>query len=718
MDNKTYVELHRDTMELALSQAVNDVISTKPADPLMTMAQAMLSTAATSAGEATSVEGRIEALRAFVLMTSAALRDASSTIIELQTSEGAASNRTGFLRSLMEQVGRKPERTWQDEWVAARAETNRIRAFHKEPHRSAPEYVREKEPIESRQTTFAKDIQALEAAGWPHDEAEAFVLISNCLDTAVAAALKEDSPRHAACTYVLCGALFRAAQRQVAAREGSEEAPPMRRCYKNLHGDMSLALADPAWAGLEQADRTGFCGLTSAAPVLAFDDPGCFTPEGFAIEINTKYKPVDSDVVCFESAPPDDHGAHEAVWVAKHKAAFPPNTLFRLVGVEPSFEVTFDAPGDGDGEPTTTKTVRVNRRLLRVRAVYRAPEDAAATLDASAGGKFAQAAGPLQYADRAAYIKGLERELVSAPVLSMRDEFGRDVTWVDWRGVSYSSRAEWAYVTGPAEAKRECTPGTRDEHNAGVTPEGFREKANARIRAALEGKSSTVTGQMPLEYAQLTLEEVLAVRLYSGPAYQLINGFLRQLSPLRGEHRVALVRDPLLSYAATVGHLCDAVRKLAAATPADEADTPLYRGVRGELAPGFWAPDDSGMVCATDTAFMSTSRVRSTPIAYMGSGHNVLWELLPSGPSDGAYHRGADISLLSQFGGEAEVLFPPMTMLVVMKSSASKKGSTKTLTAEAAAAGGADDARFKLEVVNDEADGWKFMSIKVRPCFV
>ena len=33
-------------------------------------------------------------------------------------------------------------------------------------------------------------------------------------------------------------------------------------------------------------------------------------------------------------------------------------------------------------------------------------------------------------------------------------------------------------------------------------------------------------------------------------------------------------------------------------------------------------------------------------------------------------------------------------------------------------AGGADDARFKLEVVDDEADGRKFTSIKVRPCFV
>jgi hypothetical protein len=39
--------------------------------------------------------------------------------------------------------------------------------------------------------------------------------------------------------------------------------------------------------------------------------------------------------------------------------------------------------------------------------------------------------------------------------------------------------------------------------------------------------------------------------------------------------------------------------------------------------------DEQGMVVATDTAFMSTSRARSTPLAYMGDGENVLWELQP-----------------------------------------------------------------------------------------
>ena len=43
-------------------------------------------------------------------------------------------------------------------------------------------------------------------------------------------------------------------------------------------------------------------------------------------------------------------------------------------------------------------------------------------------------------------------------------------------------------------------------------------------------------------------------------------------------------------------------------------------------------------MCATDTAFMSTSRQRETPIKYMGLGDNVLWELEPGEETDGAYH--------------------------------------------------------------------------------
>ena len=49
----------------------------------------------------------------------------------------------------------------------------------------------------------------------------------------------------------------------------------------------------------------------------------------------------------------------------------------------------------------------------------------------------------------------------------------------------------------------------------------------------------------------------------------------------------------------------------------------------------------------------------------MGHEENVLWCLQPQMESDAAYHRGADVSLLSQFSGEQEVVFPPATMFAV-----------------------------------------------------
>ena len=51
------------------------------------------------------------------------------------------------------------------------------------------------------------------------------------------------------------------------------------------------------------------------------------------------------------------------------------------------------------------------------------------------------------------------------------------------------------------------------------------------------------------------------------------------------------------SYAATVGHICRAIRKLAAVATEEEATAPLWRGVRGELERAFWLPDAHGMVC-------------------------------------------------------------------------------------------------------------------------
>ena len=149
--------------------------------------------------------------------------------------------------------------------------------------------------------------------------------------------------------------------------------------------------------------------------------------------------------------------------------------------------------------------------------------------------------------------------------------------------------------------------------------------------------------------------QVLSIRLYTGPAYQPINEFLRQLAVLRGAYRTDVARSPTRTFAATIGHLCRAIRKLAAIATPEEANTPLYRGVRGELPNHTWVADSSGIVCVVDTAFMSTSTQRQTPIHYMGrGGKNVLWELRAKSESDVAFHCGASVGALSQFAAEKE----------------------------------------------------------------
>ena len=77
---------------------------------------------------------------------------------------------------------------------------------------------------------------------------------------------------------------------------------------------------------------------------------------------------------------------------------------------------------------------------------------------------------------------------------------------------------------------------------------------------------------------------------------------------------------------------------------------------------------------------MSTSRSREAPIAYMsGDGQNVMWTLHPQMESDTAYHYGADISMISQFGEEKEVLYPPCTMLQVQRLKRGERKRTSTL---------------------------------------
>ncbi len=151
----------------------------------------------------------------------------------------------------------------------------------------------------------------------------------------------------------------------------------------------------------------------------------------------------------------------------------------------------------------------------------------------------------------------------------------------------------------------------------------------------------------PARAAKLLLAEVAGVRLYTGPMYKLYN------SVLRARQRGA--------YVTTLHAINSAILKLARQTKA----CTVYRGVNGGVLPSeFWEENEHGVRGGVDLAFMSTTTERGVALGYMAQGKataaRMLFEIRM-----GMIDRGADVAHLSQFPGENEILFAPLTGLEV-----------------------------------------------------
>lgn len=702
-----YVAAHKAKLEAAISRALARTFKEQPTDPLQRLVEllqcelpphkslagiqaqiAQLSAQLKAlAPEAEERAGGVEELRASLVASQNVVAQARAGVDQV-VKVAPPTSRSGHLRTLEELIGPPPARSWKDEWDGWQAE---MRGASHDPEKFGVEvYIawgRGEGPL--KKGWVHQHIEEVRSFGWPREAAELWRLLTLGRPM-FARALRERDSCYAASTYALCEVLFRQRQRQV--REGVQAEVP-HAFYRHLDDPTgalrahSLVADDPAWARIETPDATGFRGLTCSATLLVDSGPESFAEGGFCHPQMTGTATADAPVVLFESAPDDALGAHSPVLTGEHYAIFPPNTLFRLKRVEAPG--TWEAPGG----------VRPRQRLLVVSATYQKPREGAA--GGLHGGKLCESVVTLQYGSRDQFVRGLD-DILARPSLSMAQEFARDHSWLDWRGAAYSLRGEWAYVNGPAACTPGCTPGTRDANNDGKMPRQFQDEANALIRSRRAEGCGVAMGERD---AFLTLDEVLAVRLYSGPSYQPINAFLRAVATLRGDFRTGLAEHAGLTFAATVRCIIQAIRKLSAITTPAEACEPLWRGVRGELPPSFWLPDKAGMVAAVDMAFMSTSRNRQTPIDYMGEGDNVLWALQAQAESDAGYHRGADIGLLSQFAAEAEVLFPPCTMLTVQSSSKRESVSAP----DGAPRGGAP--------MLQEGDR-RFLSIEVLPTFV
>jgi len=581
-----------------------------------------------------------------------------------------------------------PDRNWQGEWVQMALEQNRWLRDQGVPIRDdmlTEAGILQRDSIEVVQTKFQEDIDDRVAHGFTLEEAQAFTVLVQ-RRRVLALSLRESSGRYCASIYKLLEVLYA----QVERVQTDQRAPgggDIPKCYRNVYGKGGLVHDEPRWGELFDAakkgakyDRNGFCGVTSSAVIEGWTKKECFVPEGFRHCFKDRetgpgeYKYCDAaecagPIVCFKSRGRGerDELMHAGIRTDSQRICFPPHTLFRLREIkEPG---TWCAEVDG-------VDVRPEQWLLVVTATYRPPPSVtsrfpvavvgrspSAVVGRSPSGSVGKLVGSkatLRYGDRESYVAGIE-DITANPVLTIEQEFCREgFEFTDYAGVLYRLQDEYEYVVGTAKRKEDCTPGIRDEQHDGWTLDEFLSVANKRIASR-----RTPTSERPEGHAYLSEEEVIAVRLYTGPSYIVINDFLRQIGTLNGTLRRALATHPAHTFAATVGHLCSAIRKLSAAATADEAQRTLYRGVRGELDRSFFSRDRLGMVVATDATFMSTSTERATPLQYMSAEKNVMWRLRANPETDDGYHYGADVSILSQFARENEVLFPPCTMLAV-----------------------------------------------------
>ena len=502
--------------------------------------------------------------------------------------------------------------------------------------------------------------------GWTQKNAEIFLLLGSA-SNAISRSIRDRDSRYAASAYAVCGALYAASRADV-----QKKVPPMM--YRHRRGPFSVSEDEPAWDSLDKPDELGFRGVTSSSLVMVDNIPLCFSEQGYSARVaethRLLYKLMDSDIIGFESGPDDEQGAHSVIITTSPKnGCFPPNTQFRYK--EEFAPGTWEAPGG----------VYPMQRLIVVTATYHPPTvDAAgkvSQLVAEGLPRFCTSVVSLTFGKPEAFFLGLDN-LTHKPILSMSDEFARDYEWGAWDGSSFSLRAEWAYVTGEATPSTLGCWGERDPLSAGKLPEDFQSDINTFI---FERRRSGL-GSMSGDRAPLTRDEVLALRLFTGPAYIPINAFLRRISKLVGEYRDVLAQHPQYTFAATVGHICRAIRKLVDVASPEESKQSLWATMRGKVPSSLWDPDESvfpgvsraGII--VDTGFFCASQSKDEVIKSMqhgDGGSNVLWEIRQSPENEEGQHCGANVRILAQFPTNQDVIFAPGTMLQVVDLGASKK---------------------------------------------
>jgi hypothetical protein len=196
---------------------------------------------------------------------------------------------------------------------------------------------------------------------------------------------------------------------------------------------------------------------------------------------------------------------------------------------------------------------------------------------------------------------------------------------------------EWLYIVGDETGQRLPCPNM--EHGRQIL------------------SIDTLLQKPEAQRAKLNRAEMIAVVMYTGPMFVVYNGILRQYP--KELYSTFLKSDNRFS--TTIFILVSAVQKLSRCMYVAPGML-LYRGLGGtlELPDSFTIADKNGCKGYTEFGFMSTTADRSVAIRYSGvkdrKPQASIMEIHPN-----AIDRGADISEFSQYPGEKEFLFVPMS---------------------------------------------------------
>ena len=157
--------------------------------------------------------------------------------------------------------------------------------------------------------------------------------------------------------------------------------------------------------------------------------------------------------------------------------------------------------------------------------------------------------------------------------------------------------------------------------------------------------------------AKLIKEEIIALRLYTGPMYLQYNAKLRNFP-----QRIVLSLEGN-RYETTIFVISSGITKLSKVTAIPQ-NRLLYRGLGGMLLPEkFWRPSAEDFQGGVEYGLMSTTTDKNIAIHYSGIDKKraIIFEILA-----GRIDIGGSLRFVSQYPGEDEFLMQPLSCLEVM----------------------------------------------------